>query len=317
MKIGILTFHNADNYGAVLQCYALQEYLKSKYSNDDVFVIDYKNKAIEKSYKSIQLRKSFLSNFTQLLNFPRLHKKRKQFSKFRSNYINLSKPCFSDFDIIYYGSDQIWNTTLTNNDLVYFGQNFSGRKIAYAVSDGGELEFSEAINNNLQKFESVLCREESLMNKISKLNLKIPLKTVNDPVFLLSREEWLSISQKPKESGYILAYKIAQRLDFDNQAELLGKKLGKKVIQIVYLKSARKLFYRREKIIEGISPNLFIGYIANADFVITTSFHGTAFSIIFDKPFYVLEFEKRNERIIELLKKHSLLDNYIKNVSAR
>ena len=73
LKIGILTFHNADNYGAVLQCYALQEALKKNFPQFDVSVVDYRNTEIEKSYKIIQRRKKTLGNFTQFLYFPKLY----------------------------------------------------------------------------------------------------------------------------------------------------------------------------------------------------------------------------------------------------
>ncbi len=311
MKIGILTFHNADNYGAVLQCYALQEHLKKLYPNDKVFVINYKNSAIEKSYRSILFRKKLLSNITQFLYLPRVLKKRNSFRKFRLKYLNLGIPHLSTYDLIYFGSDQIWNGHLTNNDMIFFGKNYEGRKIAYAASDGNELIFNEEIHKYLSCFESITCREETLKNKLLEQEISVPIKVVTDPVFLLSKEQWLKIAEKPIEKGYVLAYKIADRPDFDLQAELLGEKLGKQVIQIVYIKTLRKLFYKKQKIVEGISPTQFLGYFANADYIITTSYHGTAFSILFEKPFYVLQFEKRNERVTDLLKDKGLYSQYI------
>ena len=86
MKIGILTFHNADNYGAVLQCYALQEYLKKQYPNDEVYVIDYKNALIEHSYRVLGLRRSLFGNFTQFLTLSTNYKKR--------NQVELQKVCW-------------------------------------------------------------------------------------------------------------------------------------------------------------------------------------------------------------------------------
>ena len=111
MKIGILTFHNADNYGAVLQCYALQEHLKMQYPDCEVNVIDYRNNLIEYSYKIIRRRNSLYSNITQYINFPRIIKKRIQFKNFRNKYLNIGTSELSSYDVIYYGSDQIWNTT--------------------------------------------------------------------------------------------------------------------------------------------------------------------------------------------------------------
>ena len=295
MKIGILTFHNADNYGAVLQCYALQEHLKKQYPNDEVYVIDYKNALIEHSYRVLGLRRSLFGNFTQFFYLPIALKKRKHFKDFKNKYLNLGTSDLSAYDVIYYGSDQIWNTSLTNVDLTFFGKGFNGKKIAYGASDGGEMEFSDEIKDLLNSFESI----------------SVHVSAVSDPVFFLSKEDWLKIAVLPKERNYVLAYKISDRPDFDEQAEKLGKQLGKKVIQIVYVKSLRKLFYRKQHFAEAISPEQFVGYFANADYVITTSFHGTAFSILFEKPFYVLSFEKRSERIMELLKLYHFENRHV------
>ena len=267
--------------------------------------------SVERAYKPLVVRKKIISNFTQFLYLPQVLKKRKQFIQFRSKYLNLGSCNLSEYDIIYFGSDQIWNQNITGKDMTYFGEGFNGRKIGFAVSDGGELTVTDEIIKSISKFESISCREESLTNRIAALNLNVPVKTVNDPVFLLSKKQWLSIAEKPKERGYVLAYKIAQRVDFDEQAEQLGKKLGKQVIQIVYLKSVKKMFCKNQKFVEGVSPEQFLGYIADADFVITTSFHGTAFSILFEKPFYVLNFDRRNERIKDLLKCHGLMNRYV------
>ena len=315
MKIGILTFHNADNYGAVLQCYALQEHLKMQYPDCEVNVIDYRNNLIEYSYKIIRRRNSLYYNITQYINFPRILKKRIQFKNFRNKYLNIGTSELSSYDVIYYGSDQIWNTTLTGNDLIYFGKNFEGKKIAYGASDGGEMEFSDEIKKLLNSFSEITCRESTLSERIKNNNITVPVKEVCDPVFLLSNEQWKHISVAPKYKGYILAYKIADRPDFDNEVEELGKKLNKPVIQIVYLKSLKKMIYKKQHFIEGISPEQFVGYFANADFVITTSFHGTAFSIIFGKPLFVLSFGKRSERITELLVNYKLENRYISSVS--
>ena len=127
MKIGILTFHNADNYGAVLQCYALQETLKKKYPDDEVYVIDYKNDKIENDYKT---HFNFFRPWSLLAKI-KLDKKRKKFKKFRNSFLSIGNSDLSKYDVIYYGSDQIWSFTITNKDLTYFGINYNGKKIAY------------------------------------------------------------------------------------------------------------------------------------------------------------------------------------------
>lgn len=306
MKIGILTFHNADNYGAVLQCYALQETLKKQYPNDDVYVIDYKCPKILNRY----IPKIYFKRPWSILTYFKKQNKHKTFQLFCEKYFNLGTPDFSKYDIIYYGSDQIWSPVLTNNDLTYIGKGFSGKKIAYAASDGGNLILTDEIKNELNTYSAISCREASLTNKLLQNNLSIPISTVCDPVFLLSKDEWLQMAELPTEENYVLAYKIRENLNFDSEAEKIGKLLNKKVIQIVYVKSLRKLFYRGQFFAEAITPELFVGYFVKADFVLTTSFHGTAFSIIFNKPFYVLKINNASERITDLLTVLNIDDRY-------
>ena len=316
MKIGILTFHNADNYGAVLQCYALQEHLKKIYPNDEVYVIDYRNSLIERSYKPICLRKSLKQNVTQFLHLPHVLKCRTKFKDFRKKYFNIGRAEFSDYDIIYYGSDQIWNPEITGEDLMYFGKGFHGKKIAYGVSDGGELTISDEIRTLLNSFDKILCREESLLQRLKNENISAPVETVCDPVFLLSKDQWKKFARTPIQKKYILAYMMANRIDFNDSAEKIGKILHKKVVQIVYIKALKKIFYKKQKIVECITPEQFVGYIANSNFVLTTSFHGTAFSILFEKPFYVLSFERRAERIKDLLKERGLESCFVNEIPA-
>jgi len=306
MKIGIMTFHNADNYGAVLQCYALQETLNKQYPNDEVYVIDYKCPAIEKSYvPHINFKRPW-----SILTYFKTLRKRKKFEQFRKKFFKLGTSDLIKYDVIYYGSDQIWNSRLTNRDLTYFGKGFNGKKIAYAASDGGEMDYDPEICELLNSFSKITCREKSMTEKLRKCNLKIPIETVCDPVFLLSKNEWLKIAELPKEKNYVLAYKIRKNVNFDSEAERLGLNWKKQVVQITYVKSLRKIFYKGQKYVEGISPEQFIGYFVKTDFTLTTSFHGTAFSIIFDKPFYVLKIENASERITDLLSELNISDRY-------
>jgi len=310
MKIGIMTFHNADNYGAVLQCYALQEKLKELYPNDEVYVVDYKCPKIEKFY----VRKFIILKPWSIIYFFKSRKKHKKFQDFRTNYLNIGPEDFSKYDLIIYGSDQIWNPCITGRDLTYFGKYFNGEKIAYAVSDGGEMKYDSEVYELLNKFSKISCREKSITGNIKKQNLQLIVSTVCDPVFLLSKDKWLKIAELPKEQNYILTYKVKDNVNFDLEAEKLGRKLNKKVIQIVYVKPLRMYFYKGQHIVEGVSPEQFLGYIVKADYVLTTSFHATAFSIIFEKPFFVLEIDSASERITDLLSELQISDRYGKYV---
>jgi len=308
MKIGILTFHNADNYGAVLQCYALQETLRRQFPNDDVCIIDYKNQKIEKAYQ----RRFSIFKPLSILTKLKYEKKHRNFQKFRKKFLNIGSDDFSLYDIIYYGSDQIWSFSITNKDLTYFGINYNGKKIAYGVSDGGELCLTPEITNLLNAFSEITCREKTLTEQLLQSGIK-NVTTVYDPVFLLSKEDWLKIAEFPKIENYVLAYRIINNPDFDSELKKVGKFFNKQIVEIVYVKALRK-FFNTKNYAEGISPEQFVGYFAKADFVITTSFHGTAFSIIFEKSFNVLTINKRSERITDLLDKFGLNERYVSSV---
>ena len=317
-KIGILTFHNAENYGAVLQAYALKTYLQQYKSFSFFDIIDYKSPLIELSYKYINSWSSYkskglkkiISFLLQLFYLPNKIEKKKIFKKFDTDWLKSVDNDFNEYNSIIYGSDQIWNPTLTDDDLIYFGKNYNGKKISYAASDGGELDLTDKIVTYLKEFYRISCREKSLSDKLmKKLN---SVSTVCDPVFLLSKEDWINkFAHKPSIDNYVLIYKISENLDLDKEAVKFAKKNNKKVVQIVYSKSIKKIFCFNQKIVSAISPNEFVGYFAYADFIFTTSFHGTAFSIILEKDFYTLSFNKRSERITDLLKEVGLENRFV------
>lgn len=148
MKVGILTFHCANNYGAVLQCYALQEYLRSL--GHEAYVIDYRPDYVVRRYKVFSRRnwivRDFKKTIKKLFSEPYLcivrYKRNKRLESFIKNRYNLY-PYSADksvFDAIVLGSDQIWNPNLTGKsfDEVFFGKDFHCKKISYAASNRTE-----------------------------------------------------------------------------------------------------------------------------------------------------------------------------------
>lgn len=309
MKVGILTFHRADNFGAVLQCYALQEVL-NKYGYD-VRVIDYRCKSIEYSYKVFN--KHILKPRKLILLF-KLLKKRKVFCKFRKEYLRIDTSAISSYDIVLFGSDQIWNPIITNNDCLFLGADILPKKIAFAASDGGKIVLDSYVCNLLNRFTYISCREKSLSEKLLAHNIQVPIENICDPVFFISKNQWLNFAKMPNEDNYIIAFKVANHPDFDKKVVELGRKLGKNVIRICITRPIESLYDKSQKYIDCISPQEFVGYVAKADFVITTSFHVTAFSLILNKPFYVLSFQERNERIIDLLCNLNCIDRFVSNI---
>lgn len=322
MKIGIMTFHNAENYGAVLQAYALKKYLQETHPSCQVDIVDYRCPLVEKSYQYFKPlsrfkhkgMKKLLSFLLQFYYFPRRVRVKGVFEAFVADFLEPQNNSFNEYDYAIYGSDQIWNPSITGNDTAYFGKGFSGKKIAYAASDGGELVLGEETISLLQDFYAISCREKSLSHKLSQHLPEKSVETVCDPVFLLSKEEWLSFAQPPKERNYLLVYKISENKEMDTEAESFAKKWGKQVIQIVYVKSVKKFLCFKQKFVWAITPNEFVGYFAYADFVFTTSFHGSAFSTILERDFYTFQFAHRNERITDLFCEMELSERFVSHI---
>lgn len=167
MNIGIITYHRAENYGSVLQAYALNKYIKNINSKFHVETIDYYNETQEKMYNLFQSNSSIMNiirNIHTLLNIKALKNKKKAFKKFISIHISLSETIGNDtnklkqyaqkYDICICGSDQIWNIHCDDQDINYFlSFSTNSRKVAYAPSLGIN-QFSEEENKIFKKYIS-------------------------------------------------------------------------------------------------------------------------------------------------------------------
>lgn len=317
MRIGILTFHCAHNYGAVLQCYALQETLKNM--GHEVEVINYRPEYLLtpfrrfniKRYKSNNPFKIVKKTLREVLVARMRIKRYSAFHNFIQTMLNLSakvqgRDIPSTYDIYIMGSDQIWNPKITKGfDPVYFG-NFQFAKankkyVAYAASMEACALAPEAIDfyrKSLCNFDSVSVREKQLAGLLQPLSEK-PIETVLDPTLLAKAEIWHKIAKRPKYNGkYVLVYQVGRNGNTLKIANSIAQEIGAVVIEITAEIFAS--FNRRK--LQCESPEEFLGWIKHASFVVTTSFHGTAFSIIFNRPFYCIELKKNgNTRCRSLL----------------
>ncbi len=305
MKIGILTFHRAENFGAVLQCLALQNYLISK--GNEVEVIDYRNPSIEHQYDifnpwCIFQTKSLYGGFCvyvkRFFNFRSRLRKKVLYWKFRNKYIQTSKSYYSNckllpYDAIIVGSDQVWNLNLCDGiDNIYFLHfpTLTGtKKISYAASS--ELnsfallrEHKQEIANLLNAFDDISVRERQLQAELNDFVSK-EISICIDPTFLMPRKSYEEIAIKPVERKYVLVYHLTENSDASKLAETISKEQELSVIEIHagFFKTSNK---KRHK--NSLGPRELLGYIMNADFIITTSFHGMALSLIFAKQFVVM-----------------------------
>lgn len=315
-KVGILTFHRAINYGAVLQAYALSSILQEKY---DVNVIDYECKQISKN--SI-IESSKLKKLIKYIIFPRMMTDKKKrinkFNEFVRDWLPLSTPYNESnieltngkYDMFVVGSDQVWNLRVTGNDMNYFLKFTTDyKKYSYAASFGGSPRIFESkkreIKEALSSFQALLVRENDAVKYINEAGISTEAKLTCDPVFLLSSEIWIkkmNLKKTKSKKGYVFVYIVAQ----DDHAITFAMNLAKeKNLDVV----VNQLYKGKNSYIKGTISSMdagpldFLQLILNAECVVTTSFHAMAFSIIFNVDFYYelsKDANNKNSRLVSL-----------------
>lgn len=322
--IGIVTFHRAHNYGAVLQCYALQEAIK-QLKGCEVKVIDYSCESIVKgytdgrpNYKHQSLKSALRATVLYVLKG---WKKRIRFRKFNSfilSELNLSSNIpsvdsdeLSKYSSIVFGSDQIWNTAITGNDLFYFGKMaFKGRKIGFAVSAGKKENEIGKYSTQIKDYYAIGVREKSLSESLHLIDVDSTVTV--DPTLLLSSQQWersLKLNQValPTEE-YVLVYPLRERAKTVKMAKELAARLGVRLVEIGAHVTILGHLYRKET----VGPDEFVNLIRNAKAVVTNSFHGTVFSLIFNKDFYTVSLNDGEDgRVINLLQSVGLLNRLV------
>ena len=298
MKIGILTFHCAINYGAVLQAYGLQETLKSM--GHEVYIIDYRPEYLKRPYRlffpEVVKGHGILGNIRffirELLALPIRYKRRCAFNRFIETYLHLANLDFqsedNDFDCFVFGSDQIWNPQITAGDPVFFGDApcFKGKRmVSYAASSGNASDLKEIdiqkIKGWLSMFSALSVREKSLSHYLLE-ELQLKNQLVIDPVLLAGKEVFSKIaSTKKMHKPYLLFFSLKKNEASLNIAKQQAMLYNMDLVEMYSMMEVIK----SEKIVQSLSPTDFIRYFLDAQYVVTTSFHGTVFSILFHKPF--------------------------------
>lgn len=319
MKIGILTFHSAVNYGGVLQAYALQEEIKKIGGVPEI--VDYKTPYFAKRYSPVYIPSFSLKKIAYaLLDMPNVISKNRKFKRFSNKFLKLSERAYDritiksacgDYQKFIVGSDQVWNLQLTDNDTTYLLDfcDDNSKKYSYAASFGSSRLDSGAISvfqDKLLGFQAVSVREESAKHNADAMLSGKEARVDIDPTMFLSSGEWEKCCVAPNiNEKYIVVYKLNQSQAFDC-AKKLSEATGLKVVVLqAQLKGVPYGFICKRK----PSPEEFLGWIKHSEYVVTDSFHGTAFSIIFHKKFMTLPDKRpdnRNTRIENLLKLASL-----------
>ena len=320
MKAGILTFHNARNYGAVLQAWATQEFLLMR--GIDAEVIDYRSPVIESSYRVWQAGRDGLKAL------PRALSRMVRYSRFESfvgRNLRLSSSRYGDgdriddiYDAILFGSDQVWNPALSDGfgGPYWGGFQSSARKIAWATSmNAGALGPDEAaaVQRLLKGFDAVSVREESLRELLQPLCART-VECLPDPTLLLDREKWLTVASPVRRRGYVLAYPMVWEDKVVQAAREIAAKRG---LPLVIL-SKKALWRPRKDTVQWAGPAEFLSLVEGAACIVTSSFHGTAFSVIFRKPFLsIVPHGERNLRVESLLSSLALEDRLSSGADVR
>ncbi len=319
MKISIITRHAISNYGSFFQTYATQKTFEKL--GCEAEIIDYvRTDEHHRNVAKVQLKKSnwnnnFLSRiFYYCIKAPEYYIMGQKFLKFRKQEFKLSKNQISsyeqlkkeklDADIFCTGSDQVWGPIGGDKfDQAYFLTFVENKKcIAYAASFG-KTSFEEdtlnCVDNYLKKYDDIAVREKSALEIISGLGFN-NVSQVLDPTLLLDKSEWSKMIDKDISGKYILVYQIHSNPNMDKYAVQFAKKVNLPLIRISPLLHQ---FNRGGKFKYLPELGQWLSYVKNATYMITDSFHGTAFAINFGTQFINISpglTATRNMSILEL-----------------
>jgi hypothetical protein len=334
VKIGILTFQKTTNYGAQLQCYALQAYIRKTFPSVlQCDVLQYRCKSVERV--ELPLIKQEIKTFKDIIKyilFQRGKTKRwKLFNQFTNKFICISSNSYDRnsvkqldniYDLFIVGSDQVWNVNITDRDYTYFLDfvDESKKKYSYAASFGYAdipSDASERCLRLLSEFEWLSVREDSAAALIDE-RLHRDADVVVDPTFLLSCDHWKNMCNYDliQNKKYILVYFLS---DNDSSCFRFIHNYAKmNNYKIIYVHNSIRIKNRSGMYnLKFASPDEFLGLLDKAQCVITGSFHGLCLSLILKKNFYYTLYGsikgKNQSRIENLMERVNLQSRKIEN----
>lgn len=335
-KIGTLTFHIAHNYGAMLQAYALPTAVQKL--GYDCEVIDYRFRYIDQ-WSRIEFWTDLYARYGLVSGSLRFLKRAVtgyylpsnmhiRFDAFERKIIPHSTKVYREkselncmpYDAILFGSDQIWNSALTNGLAEEYIGGFAclpgTRKIAYAASCGTsdfQPESRAVYEEHLRDFYAISVREREFQETLCTRN--IPAEWVLDPTLLLTAEEWLQITPDGipiTQNKYLLIYAFDVADTIYDLARNYAKEQGLEIIAIAYKKTPAM---HGMKVLTNCGPLEFLSLFTHAEHIIAASFHGTVFSILFHKPFHCVPHPKFRERTDSLLQMLNLTDHIVEELT--
>lgn len=322
MKALIITYHGTLNYGAELQAIAMQKVF-SRYFQE-VRVLNYAPRYLTEPYKMLDWTRfrgfvgTVLNVPTNILKKGRFQRDHRQFLRITdTKIVSASHATTADADWIILGSDQIWNLQINGDgDPVFFGEiQHDGAKVMSFSASIGNDEVSrsekEIYQKRLENVDYIAVREKQAKVILEDSGINRPIAVTMDPTFLVSVAEWRTMEKEVKvPSQYILVFALNKYEETYGAANKLSKQTGFPVIEILG-SNIDFLNLPNHRMIPTAGPSEFLYLIDHAAYVVTDSFHGTAFSVIFRKNFCVIPHKTRSARMVELLQKLGLADRIV------
>ena len=327
MKIAVITMHAVKNYGSALQTFATQQVL-SRLGYETEIINYIRKKNIDSNLIDVWTSKEKgLRKITKkMLMYPTIKKWIRVWGNYLQTYIHLSAVTYTEMkdfsvtpvqaDILCTGSDQVWNSGWNDGVEYPFYLSFADDntpKISFSASFGKEkLDENEIeiVKPLLQKYDYITVREQSAVSILNNMGIKDVSFTL-DPTLFLTKEQWKNHMKKSKpDEPYILVYQLNKDKNFDKMAVNFAKSKKMKLVRLC-LRYDQIILPGRKKFIPEIRE--FLSLINNAEYVITDSFHATAFSINFNKQFFSVLPQKYNCRLKEFLDIFDLENRIVSN----
>lgn len=327
-KLGIITFYDTDNYGAVLQAYALQSTIQNM-GHTAEFVRFYDETAKQAAHASGMrdyykiLKNSNYNLYGYLKTYALIQLVAQKFDFFREKYMNVSRIAYysmeqlqtanQDYMGFVCGSDMIWSDIGQNMDVFFLQFAQPGTRISYApsltginTSDKKELT---KLKKRLEGIDFLSCREKFGVDIITELTGKKAFHAL-DPTLLMTKDMWkkhLQFDTKDRKNKYILCYMFGGAPNsVIRELKTIGKKLNAD-IRYIPMSVKERSYELQNGRTAAYGPYEFVELFYNADFVITNSYHGLLFSLIFEKPFVLFHREHNCEWSIHEERMNSIL----------
>lgn len=307
MKLGGITWWR-NNYGSILQAYALQKVLREDLKQDYIIINQYSGKMMSVDNLIDKLKTIGIKNTAKRLvgrfGLPKLRKRVEALQMFVDNNLIVSDEVYSEdtiaqanevFDGFLCGSDQIWNPANVGLDSMYWlGFAKPGKlKIAYAPSIGlieADQEQEKRIRENLKSFDAISSREESGKELINRILDAGVCQTVLDPTLIVEKERWDNLSDHNNiGEKYIFAYLLRGTAQERKRIECFAKQKNMRIVSMPFLDGENMVLYDfkfGDVKLWSSGPDDFIRAIRYAEYVFTDSFHCMVFSCIYHKTFF-------------------------------